>query len=61
MFVDVTEFLGKKIKALDVYASEVGDFPFPRSHEAIRALATLRGAASGFKAAEAFELLRERT
>jgi len=37
-----------------------GEFPFPRSHEAIRALATLRGAASGFKTAEAFELLRER-
>ena len=61
VFVDVTEFFGKKIKALDVYASEIGDFPFPRSHEAIRALATLRGAASGYKAAEAFELLRERT
>ena len=61
VFVDVTEFFGKKIKAMDIYASEVGDFPFPRSHEAIRALATLRGAASGFKAAEAFELLRERT
>ena len=61
MFVDVTEFFGKKIKAMDIYASEVGDFPFPRSYEAIRALATLRGAASGFKAAEAFELLRERT
>ena len=61
VFVDVTEFFSKKIKAMDIYASEVGDFPFPRSHEAIRALATLRGAASGFKAAEAFELLRERT
>ena len=61
VFVDITEFFGKKIKAMDIYASEVGDFPFPRSHEAIRALATLRGAASGFKAAEAFELLRERT
>ena len=37
------------------------NFPFPRSHQAIRALATLRGAASGFEAAEAFELLRERS
>ena len=60
VFVDVTEFFVKKIKAMDIYASEVGDFPFPRSHEAIRGLATLRGAASGFRAAEAFELLRER-
>jgi hypothetical protein len=31
------------------------------SHEAIQALATLRGATSGFKAAEAFEFLRERS
>lgn len=61
VFLDVTKFLDKKIEAMDIYSSEVGDFPFPRSHEAIRALATLRGAASGFKAAEAFELLRERT
>ncbi len=31
------------------------------SHKAIQALATLRGAASGIKAAEVFELLRERS
>ena len=31
------------------------------SHEAIQALANLLGAASRFKAAEAFELLRERS
>ena len=61
VFVDVEHFFIKKLQAMDIYASEVGEFPFPRSHEAIRALATLRGAASGFKAAEAFELLRERS
>jgi LmbE family N-acetylglucosaminyl deacetylase len=61
VFIDVEPFLDGKLRAIDIYASEQGAFPFPRSHEAIRALATLRGAASGFKAAEAFELLRERT
>ena len=61
VFIDIEDFFNKKLLAMDVYASEVDDFPFPRSHEAIRALATLRGAASGFKAAEAFELLRERS
>ena len=61
LFVDVEPFLDGKLRAMDIYASELGAFPFPRSHEAIRALATLRGAASGFKAAEAFELLRERS
>jgi len=61
VFIDIEDFFNKKLLAMDVYASEVDDFPFPRSHEAIRALATLRGAASGFKFAEAFELLRERS
>jgi LmbE family N-acetylglucosaminyl deacetylase len=60
IFVNIEPYLEDKLRAMDIYASELGVFPFPRSHEAIRALATLRGAASGFKAAEAFELLRER-
>jgi len=60
VFVNIESYLEDKLRAMDIYASELGTFPFPRSHEAIRALATLRGAASGFKAAEAFELLRER-
>ena len=60
VIVNIEPYLADKLRAMDIYASELGAFPFPRSHEAIRALATLRGAASGFKAAEAFELLRER-
>ncbi|NBV71346.1 MAG: PIG-L family deacetylase [Burkholderiaceae bacterium] len=61
VFIDIEAYLPNKLQAMNIYASEVGDFPFPRSHQAIRALATLRGAASGFQAAEAFELLRERS
>lgn len=60
VFIDIEPFLKDKLRAMDIYASEQESFPFPRSHEAILALATLRGAASGFRAAEAFELLRER-
>jgi LmbE family N-acetylglucosaminyl deacetylase len=60
-FVDIEPFLANKLRAMDIYESELGVFPFPRSHEATRALAALRGEASGFKAAEAFELLRERS
>jgi len=60
VFVDIEPFLNDKLRAMDIYASELGTFPFPRSHEAIRALSSLRGATSGFKAAEAFELMRER-
>ena len=61
VFVDVTKHLDSKLEAMDIYKSELGSFPFPRSHEAIRELATLRGSASGYIAAEAFELLRERS
>jgi LmbE family N-acetylglucosaminyl deacetylase len=60
-FVDIEPFLEGKLQAMAVYESELGDFPFPRSHGAIRALAKVRGAASGYVAAEAFELLRERS
>ena len=60
VFVDIEQFVSKKMDVMNIYDSEVGEFPFPRSQEAILALAALRGAASGFKAAEAFELLRER-
>lgn len=59
-FVDVSEFLERKLEVMAVYKSELGCFPFPRSIEAIRALAILRGSTSGFMAAEAFQLLRER-
>lgn len=60
VFINIEQFIDKKIKIMKTYDSEVNNFPFPRSDEAILALAKLRGAASGFKAAEAFELLRER-
>lgn len=59
-FLDVSPYLEKKIEVSRVYASEFAAFPFPRSEHALRAQASLRGAASGYEAAEAFELLRER-
>jgi LmbE family N-acetylglucosaminyl deacetylase len=61
VFVNIEDFLEGKLKALSIYKSELGEFPFPRSQRAITALANVRGAASGFIAAEAFELLRERS
>ena len=59
VFVDVSEHLDRKLEIMRVYASELGKFPFPRSEEAIRALAAVRGSASGSTAAEAFMLLKE--
>lgn len=60
VFVNISEHLDKKIELMGHYATEMAPFPFPRSAEAIRALAHFRGAQSGFRAAEAFQLLRER-
>jgi len=59
VFFDIELYIADKLRAMSIYASEMGEFPFPRSHESIQALAILRGSNSGFKAAEAFELLRE--
>lgn len=60
-FIDIGGLLDRKLEILNIYRSELGKFPFPRSIEAIKALATIRGAASGFEAAEAFTMLRERS
>ncbi|MBR9973731.1 PIG-L deacetylase family protein [Magnetospirillum sulfuroxidans] len=59
VFVDITPYLSRKIALLSHFASEMGVFPFPRSAEAIRALAMCRGAQAGVAAAEAFMLLKE--
>jgi LmbE family N-acetylglucosaminyl deacetylase len=60
VFVDVTQTLDRKVRALEAYAGEVRGFPHPRSVEALRALASWRGASAGMPAAEAFVLVRER-
>jgi LmbE family N-acetylglucosaminyl deacetylase len=60
VFVDISEFLDLKVKAMEIYSSEISSFPFPRSRISIEALARYRGSSSGFSAAEAFLLLRER-
>ena len=59
-YVDITNYLDKKVELLKLYKTEIGDFPFPRSETAIRALSQLRGSQSGFMGAEAFQLLKER-
>jgi len=59
VFVDITAHLERKLEILQRYSGEIGEFPFPRSVEAVRSLARVRGAASGCAAAEAFQLLRE--
>lgn len=58
-FVDITSHIDRKIEIAQMYEGEMGEFPFPRSAEALRALAQVRGAACGCQSAEAFMLLRE--
>jgi LmbE family N-acetylglucosaminyl deacetylase len=60
VFCNITGYVDEKVETMQIYDSEIGTHPFPRSEASIRALATLRGSASGFEAAEAFMLLRER-
>jgi LmbE family N-acetylglucosaminyl deacetylase len=60
VFVDISGQLQRKIELVKLYASEVGEFPFPRSEQALRALAQLRGSQAGFDVGEGFMLLRER-
>ena len=59
LFVDISAQLERKLAILRLYPSEIAPPPFPRSEEAVRALAVVRGAACGRHAAEAFMLLRE--
>lgn len=59
MFVDISAHLEGKIAMLGHLAEEMGPFPFPRSIEAVRALARVRGAQAGCMAAEGFILLKE--
>ena len=59
LFVNISEQLDLKLNLLSIYKSELGQHPFPRSLESVRALAVLRGAQMGAEAAEAFQILRE--
>jgi len=59
VFIDVTEFLDKKIEIMGLYESELQESPLPRSLDSLRALARVRGATIGVEYAEAFMLVRE--
>ena len=57
IFIDISEFIEAKLEILKIYESELGEHPFPRSLQSVRALAEWRGSNAGFSSAEAFELL----
>jgi LmbE family N-acetylglucosaminyl deacetylase len=59
VFVNITDYLDLKLKAMHCYESELKEFPHPRSLQAIEALAKLRGSSISVAAAEAFMLVRQ--
>jgi LmbE family N-acetylglucosaminyl deacetylase len=58
VFVDIGEFVSKKMEAMRLFSSQLREFPHERSIEALSALAVLRGATVSCRGAEAFVLVR---
>ena len=58
-YADISETLELKLRAMQVYETEVRDFPHPRSLEALRCAAMRNGAAMGLRAAEVFQSVLE--
>ncbi len=57
---DITDTLEQKLAAMSCFTGQIKQFPHPRSLEAIRALAQLRGSTIGVAYAESFMLVRQR-
>lgn len=58
-FNDITQYMDKKLEIMQIFKSEIGEHPFPRSLKNIEALATFRGASCGHEYAESFMLIKE--
>lgn len=59
VFVDITDCLSIKVKALEIYKDEMRASPHSRSIDNLQYLARYRGHSIGCNAAEAFMLIRE--
>lgn len=59
LWIDISEYLDRKIEIMRMYEGEMEKHPFPRSEQNIRALASYRGAVAGVLAAEAFVSVKE--
>lgn len=57
-FVDISDYIDKKIEIAKIFKSEILEHPFPRSERNIRAYGTIRGAVIGVDSAEAFVLVK---
>ncbi len=59
LYIDITNYFADKAEALRIYDTELGDLPFPRSIEAVKAQAVMRGTEAGVFYAEAFRVIKE--
>ena len=57
-FVDISEYIDKKVDIAKIFNGEILEHPFPRSERNIRAYGTTRGAMIGVNSAEAFVLVK---
>tara|TARA_Y200000002_G_C22572199_1_gene617140 strand:- start:161 stop:850 length:690 start_codon:yes stop_codon:yes gene_type:complete len=58
LFINIDDHIENKITAIKLYKNEIKSYPHSRSLKSIRSLASFRGVQSGFKNAEAFEIIR---
>jgi len=59
VYVDISATLETKVRAMQIYESEVQPFPHPRSSRGLRSNAERRGSSVGLHTAEAFQLIRK--
>lgn len=57
-FVDISDYIDKKVDIAKVFKGEILEHPFPRSEKNIRAYGIIRGAMIGVDSAEAFVLIK---
>ena len=59
-YIDIENYLERKLDALDCYETESRNFPHPRSREALKCQAMKRGIEINCNLAEAFMIVREK-
>ena len=60
VYVDITDYIDRKLEIMQLYPKEVMAEPYPRSLSSIKAQARVRGSRAGVMYAEAFMLLYEK-
>jgi LmbE family N-acetylglucosaminyl deacetylase len=59
VYEDISDTMERKLDAMNIFQSQLSEFPNARSIGAIEALAKFRGATVNVRVAEAFSLIRE--